>query len=67
MAPIGVIWLFLVKMQPLPATFWLPTLPPCRSVSGIGYTSKNYLKWRLKWQAIQLAIQCTADTVNYFE
>ena len=39
------------------------TLPPFRSASGIGYTSKNYLKWR----AIQLAIQCTVDTMNYFE
>ena len=37
--------------------------PPYRSASGIGYTSRNCLKW---W-AIQLAIQCTADTVNYFE
>ena len=39
------------------------TLPPYRSVTGIGYTSKNYLKWR----EIQLAIQCTVDTMNYFE
>ena len=29
-----------------------PTLPPCKSASGIDYPSKNYLKWR----AIQLAI-----------
>ena len=40
-----------------------PTLPSHRSASGIGYTNINYLTW---W-AIQLAIQCTADTVNYFE
>ena len=39
------------------------TLPPNRSASGIGYDSKKYLKW---W-AIQLAILCTADTVNYLE
>ena len=39
------------------------TLPPYRSASGIGYASKNYLKW---WE-IQLAIQYTADTVNYLE
>ena len=41
----------------------LLTLPLYSSASGIDYTSKNYLKW----QAIQLAIQCTADTVNYLE
>ena len=55
MAPMDAIWLLIVRMQPLPATSWLPThpnLPPCRSGSGIGYTSKNYLKW----QAILLAI-----------
>ena len=34
------------------ATHPLPILPPCRSASGIGYASKNYLKW----QVIQLAI-----------
>ena len=32
-----------------------PTLPPCRSASGIEYPVKNYLKW---W-AIQLAIHST--------
>ena len=37
-----------------------PTLLPYGTASGIGYASKNYLKWR----AIQLAIQCTADAVN---
>ena len=40
----------------------LPTFPPYSSACGIGYTCKNYLKW----QAIQLVIQCTVDTVNYF-
>ena len=66
MAPMEVSWLFLVKMQPLPATSWLPTVPtvpPYRSVNGIGYASKNYLKW----QENQLAIQCTIDTMDYFE
>ena len=45
------------------ATYPPPTLPPCRNATGIGYASKNYLKWR----EIQLAIQCTVDTMNYFE
>ena len=27
MAPIYVIWLYLVKIKPLPATFWLPSHP----------------------------------------
>ena len=45
------------------ATRLPPTLQPYRSASGIGYASKNYLKWR----EIQLAIQCTGDTMNYFE
>ena len=41
-----------------------PPLLPCRSATDIGYPSKkNYLKWR----EIQLAIQCTVDTMNYFE
>ena len=39
------------------------TLPSYRSVSGIGYASKNYLKWREN----QLALQCTVDKMNYFE
>ena len=63
MAPMEVIWLFLVKTYPLPTTSWLPTLPPYRNVSGIGYASKNYLKW----QENQLAIQCAVDTMDYFE
>ena len=56
MTPVDGIWLFLVQMYSLwphfVATCPPPTLPPYRSASGIGYTSKNYLKW----QAIQLAI-----------
>ena len=44
MAPMEVIWLLLVKIQPLPATLWLPTFHPYRSASGIGYTSKKLSK-----------------------
>ena len=41
------------------------TLPPYRSASAWYWLcqQKNYLKW---WE-IQLAIQCTVDTMNYFE
>ena len=47
MAPMEVIWLFFSKdVSFLHYTSWLPAHPPpCRSASGIGYTSKNYLKW----------------------
>ena len=45
------IWLVLVKVQPLPATLWLPA-HQYRSATGIGYASKNYLK---SWE-IQVAI-----------
>ena len=41
MAPMDAIWLVLVKTEPLPATSWLPTLPPCRSATGIGYAMKK--------------------------
>ena len=37
--------------------------PPCRSATGIGYACKKYLKW----QEIQLAIQCTEDNMSYVE
>ena len=37
-----------------------PTLSPYMSASGIGYASKNQ-------GGIQLAIQYTVDTVNYFK
>ena len=66
MAPMEVIWLFLVKCSlclPLCGSPPTPTVPPYKCASGIGYTHKNYLKWR----EIQLAIQCIADTVNYLE
>ena len=39
------------------ATHLPPTLPPHRSATGIGYASKNYLKW----QEIQLAIHKMVD------
>ena len=57
MTPLDAIWLLLVKTWLLPATSWLPSLPPpCRNASGIDYPyKKNYLKWR----AIQLAIHST--------
>ena len=44
MAPMDAIWLVLVKTELLPATSWLPTLPPCGSATGIGYTSKKLSK-----------------------
>ena len=34
------------------ARHFVATLPPCKSATGIGYASKNYLKW----QEIQLVI-----------
>ena len=68
MAPMQVILQFSVKTQPcLPLCGSLPACPqppPYKSASGIGYTSKNYVS---KWHVIQLAIECTADTVNYLE
>ena len=45
------------------APHWPPTLSPYMSASGIGYASKKLSKM----VGIQLAIQCTVDTVNYFE
>ena len=47
MAPMEVIELFLLKMEPVPGTFCsphTPTLPPYRSASGIGYASKKLYK-----------------------
>ena len=60
MATMDAIWLVLVNTEPLPTTSWLPAHPPLpsyRSASGIGYASKNYLKW---WE-IQLAIHSIVD------
>ena len=38
---LGAIWLFLAPLCGYPPAL---ILPPCRSASGIGYASKNYLK-----------------------
>ena len=35
MAPMKVIWLFLVKTQTLPATSWLPVCPPPSHPIGV--------------------------------
>ena len=67
MGPIEVIWLFLVKMwtcPPLRGYPPTPILPPYRSASGIGYASKKLSKMMGN---SAIAIQCTADTVNYLE
>ena len=62
MASLDAVWLFLVLKQPLPATCFLPSLPPYRSASGIGYDSKNYLTW----QEIQLAIySIVGEQIDY--
>ena len=61
-APMEVIFLFLVKTYPLPATSWVTTHTSYSSLSasGIRYANKKYLEWR----EIQLAIQFTVDTLN---
>ena len=51
MAPMDAIWLFSVLTPPFHGYPSIPTLPLYRSVSGIGYVSKNCVKWL----AIQLA------------
>ena len=62
MASVEVKWLFSEDIA-FACYFVAPHLPPpYRSASGIGYASKNYLKW---WE-IQLAIQCRTDTVNSY-
>ena len=35
MTPVDAIWLFLVKTQLLPATSWLPALPPASHPAGM--------------------------------
>ena len=69
MAPMVVIWLFLVKTKLLPATLWLPTHPPPSHPIGVLVVLATLVKNYLKWREIQLAIQCTVaiDTMNYFE
>ena len=68
MVPTEVIWLFLMKIyvafaHDFVATHLPPTLPPIGVLVVLAIPVKNYLK---RW-AIQLAIECTADTVNYLE
>ena len=50
MAPMDAIWLVLVKMEPLPATSWLPAHPPPSHPAGVllilAMPVKNYLKWQ---------------------
>ena len=63
MAPMDAIWLLLVKTQSLPTTLWLPNRlhPPVLVVLA------TPVKYNLKWQAIQLDIQCIVDTVDTVE
>ena len=66
MALMDAIWLLLVETyiafaRHFVATLLLPTFPPYKSATGIGYTSKNYLEW----QAIQLAIHSIVG--NYID
>ena len=51
MAPMDAIWLVLDK-DVLHGYLPTPDPPPYRSATGIGYASKNYLRW----QKIQLAV-----------
>ena len=67
MAPMVVIFLSLVKTLPLPATWWLPARPPLSHPIGVLVVLATPVKNYLKWQEIQLAIQCAIDTMNYFE
>ena len=60
MTPVDAIWLFLVKTYVAFACHFMathppPTVPPCRSASGIDYLSKKLSKMA----AIQLAIHST--------
>ena len=67
MAPMEVISLLLVKKLPLPATSWLlACLPPSHPI-GVLVVLATPIKNDLKWWEIQLAIQCSVDTMNYFE
>ena len=46
--------------------FMAPCPPPSHTV-GVQVVLATPVKSYLKWQANQLAIQCTVDTVNYLE
>ena len=63
MATVEVIWLFLVKTQPLRGYSPAPTFPPYRSASGIGNANKKLSKMA----GNPASFQCTVDTMNYFE
>ena len=46
MVPMEVIWLFVVKTQPLPATSWLKPSHPMGVLVVLAMPVKNYLaKW----------------------
>ena len=47
--------------------FVAPRLPPLSHPIGVLVVLAMPMKNYLKWWAIQLAIQCAADTVNYLE
>ena len=59
MTPVDAIWLFLVTTQLLPATSWLPALPPPSHPAGMLVVLTTPVKDYLKWRAIQLAIHST--------
>ena len=56
MAPMDAIWLVLVKTYPLPATSWLPALPPPSHPVGVLLVLATPINNYLKWWEIQLAI-----------
>ena len=67
MAPIKVIWMFLVKIRPLPATLWLPSHPlPSYSIGVLMVLATPVKKLFKMAGNPAIAIQCTVDTVNYF-
>ena len=61
MAPMDVIWQFLVSTYPLPTTSWLPTHPAPSHPIEVLVTLVKLAKSYLKWQAFQLAIHSIAD------
>ena len=60
MAAMVVISLFLVKTSSLPTTSWLPAHPPPSHPVGVLLLLATPVKNYLKWQEIQLAIQCAS-------
>ena len=59
MTSVDAIWLFLVKTYLLPATSWLPALPPPSHPVGVLVVLTTPVNNYLKWRAIQLAIHST--------